>query len=74
VADETLNPLGKWFKLCRSCDCGSEKPFLHWVKDGEGKPLFKVCPKCQERKMKKYESDMQGDGREPDVRPPDTRV
>ena len=55
--DETLNPLGKWFKLVRSCDCGSDKPFLHWVKDKDGKPLFKVCPKCEERKMKRYESD-----------------
>lgn len=58
-----LNPLGKWFKLCRSCDCGSDKPFLYWVKDDNGKPLFKVCEYCRDKKMRHYEDSLRDNGR-----------
>lgn len=52
--DEKLNPLGRWLKLCRSCDCGSYESFDYWFKDEHGKPLFKVCSKCEERKIKAH--------------------
>lgn len=45
MSEDTLNPLGKWFKLVRSCDCGSDKPFTHWVKDKDGKPPFQGLPR-----------------------------
>lgn len=50
--DEELNAMGRWYRLTRTCDCGSDRPFTHWVKDEEGNPLFKVCERCEERKMK----------------------
>lgn len=51
--------MGEWYKLVRTCDCGSDKPFLHWVQDKEGKSLFKVCPACESRKMKSHEDNLQ---------------
>lgn len=44
------NAMGDWYRFIRRCDCGSDRPFTHWVKDDEGKPTFKVCPLCEERK------------------------
>jgi len=52
---QKLNPIGEWFGLIRSCDCGSGKPFEYWVKDEQGKPIFKVCKDCKTRKIKRHE-------------------
>jgi len=53
--DDHLNAMGRWYKLVRTCDCGSNRLFTHWVKDDEGKPLFKVCDSCVERKTREHE-------------------
>lgn len=50
--------MGQWYKLVRTCDCGSEMPFKHWVKDDEGKPLFKVCARCEDRKIKSHQDSI----------------
>ena len=63
MGGQKLNPMGEWYRLVRSCDCGSWRPFLHWVKDEEGKPLFKVCEDCKERRMKAHEDSMRDNGR-----------
>lgn len=62
-----LNPIGRWYRLVCSCDCGSYNNFS-WFKDEEDRKLFKVCENCRERKVKAYEDSLRDDGGEPDVR------
>lgn len=50
-----LNPLGEWYKLVKSCDCGSERPYLRWHRDREGKAIFRVCEQCEERRTREYD-------------------
>jgi len=47
--------MGEWYKLIRSCDCGSGKPFESWFKDEEGKPVFKFCENCVRKKTNEYD-------------------
>lgn len=39
------------------CSCGSQSP-SHWIFDGYGIPLCRVCPKCEASKRKRYRSDI----------------
>lgn len=55
-----LNAMGRWYRLVRSCDCGSSKPFTHWHKDENGEPLFRVCEACEKKKISNYEAGKSG--------------
>lgn len=52
--DDGLNAMGRWYKLVHSCDCGSQDPYERWHLDEQGNRLFKVCKKCEERKINEY--------------------
>ena len=39
------------------CNCGSDL-IPHWIYDGHGIPLCRVCPKCYESKMERYRPDI----------------
>lgn len=63
MEEQKLNPMGEWYRLVHSCDCGGKKPYKRWVMDKDGKRLFKVCDNCEERKMKAHEDSMRDNGR-----------
>lgn len=52
MEENKLNPLGEWYKLVGSCDCGGKKQYKRWILDESGKRLFKVCDDCEQKKMK----------------------
>lgn len=40
-----------------TCGCGSSHQ-PHWIFDGYGIPLCKVCPSCEASKRKRYRADI----------------
>ena len=40
-----------------TCGCGSSHQ-PHWIFDGYGIPLCKVCPSCEATKRKRYRADI----------------
>ncbi len=39
------------------CRCGSGQE-SHWINDGHGIPLCRVCPSCEKEQMKRYRPDI----------------
>lgn len=57
--------------MAHNCKDGvrSEKA-THWINDGRGIPLCKVCEDCEETKLARYNPAVLGHYNEPDVDEP----